>query len=112
MGMGSDFSHVCPNSFWGLPGLCAIVQVASHQLLTAAGWVQSQISSCGFVVDKVSLWQVFSEYFGFPYHFSHAIWGGTYQGTCFHPTLIIIIVIMMMMMIIINLLSSGKTAGV
>jgi hypothetical protein len=42
----------------------AIAQAVSRWLPTAAA------SHVGFVVDKVALGQVFSEYFGFPFQFS------------------------------------------
>jgi hypothetical protein len=44
----------------------AIAQAVSRWLSTAADRVQSQAEHVGFVVDKVALEQVFSEYFGFP----------------------------------------------
>jgi hypothetical protein len=40
----------------------AIAQAVSRWFLTAAAWVWE----VGFMVDKVALGQVFSEYFGFP----------------------------------------------
>jgi hypothetical protein len=42
----------------------AIAQAVSRRLPTAAVRVWS--GHVGFVVDKVALWQVSSEYFGFP----------------------------------------------
>jgi hypothetical protein len=49
-----------------------IAQAHSRQLSTAAARVRAQVRSghVGFVVDKVALGQVFSEYFGFPCQFS------------------------------------------
>jgi hypothetical protein len=44
----------------------AIAQAVSRWLPTAAARVQPGSSLVGFVVDKVALGQVFSEYFGFP----------------------------------------------
>jgi hypothetical protein len=44
----------------------AIDQAVSRPLPTAAVRVRAQIRSLGFVVNKVALGQVFSEYFGFP----------------------------------------------
>jgi hypothetical protein len=44
----------------------AIAQAASRRLPTAA----ARSGHVGFVVDKVALWQVFSDYFGFPCQFS------------------------------------------
>jgi hypothetical protein len=44
----------------------AIAQAVSRWLPTAAAWVRVRIWQVGFVVDKVALGQVFSEYFGFP----------------------------------------------
>jgi hypothetical protein len=44
----------------------AIAQAVSRWLPTAAARVQTRSSHVGFVVDKVGLGQVFSEYFGFP----------------------------------------------
>jgi hypothetical protein len=35
-------------------------------IATAAAWVRALSDHVGFVVDKVALGQVFSEYFGFP----------------------------------------------
>jgi hypothetical protein len=48
----------------------AIAQAVSHRLPTAATQVPAQVRSWGFVVDKVILGQVFSQYFGFPCQFS------------------------------------------
>jgi hypothetical protein len=44
----------------------AIAQAVSRWLPTAAARVQARVWQVGFVVDKVALGQVFSEYFGFP----------------------------------------------
>jgi hypothetical protein len=44
----------------------AIAQAVSRWLPTAAAQVQARVWKVGFVVDKVALGQVFSEYFGFP----------------------------------------------
>jgi hypothetical protein len=45
----------------------AIAQALSRRLPTAKARVRGHV---GFVLDKVALGQVFSEYFGFPYQFS------------------------------------------
>jgi hypothetical protein len=44
----------------------AIAQAVSRWLPTAAARVRARVWQVGFVVDKVALGQVFSEYFGFP----------------------------------------------
>jgi hypothetical protein len=44
----------------------AIAQAVSRWLPTAAAWVRARFAHVGFVVDRVALGQVFSEYFGFP----------------------------------------------
>jgi hypothetical protein len=44
----------------------AIAEAVSRWLPTAAARVRARVWSCGIVVDKVALGQVFSEYFGFP----------------------------------------------
>jgi hypothetical protein len=44
---------------------CAIAQAVSYWLLTEAARVRPRSGQVGFVVDKVALGQVFSEYFGF-----------------------------------------------
>jgi hypothetical protein len=44
----------------------AVAQVVSRWLPTAAARVKPGSSHVGFVVDKVALGHVFSEYFGFP----------------------------------------------
>jgi hypothetical protein len=46
-----------------------MAQAVSHRLPTTLTWVRSQVI-VGFVVDKVTLGHVFSEYFGFPCQFS------------------------------------------
>jgi hypothetical protein len=43
----------------------SIAQAVSRWLPTAAARVRAQVWQMGFVVDKVALGQVFSEYFGF-----------------------------------------------
>jgi hypothetical protein len=48
----------------------AVAQAVSHRAPTTATRVQVQARSIGFVVDKVALGQVFSDYFGFPCQFS------------------------------------------
>jgi hypothetical protein len=48
-------------------------QAVSRWLPTAAARVRAQIRSCGILVDKVALGQVFSEYIGFPCQFSFHI---------------------------------------
>jgi hypothetical protein len=47
-----------------------IAQAVSRRLPTAAALVRAQVKSYVFVVDKVAVGQVFSEYFGFPCQFS------------------------------------------
>jgi hypothetical protein len=49
---------------------CAIAHADSSRLPTAAARVRARSVHVGFVVDKVALGQVFSEYFGSPYQFS------------------------------------------
>jgi hypothetical protein len=44
----------------------AIAQAVSRWLPTAAARVRARVWQVGFVVKKVALEQVFSEYFGFP----------------------------------------------
>jgi hypothetical protein len=44
----------------------AVAQAVSHCLPTLAALVLAGSGHVGFVVDKVALGQVFSEYFGFP----------------------------------------------
>jgi hypothetical protein len=44
----------------------AIAQAVSRWLPTAAARVRARVWQVGFMVDKVALGQVFSEYFGFP----------------------------------------------
>jgi hypothetical protein len=44
----------------------AIAEAVSRWLPTAAVRVRARVWQVGFVVDKVALEQVFSEYFGFP----------------------------------------------
>jgi hypothetical protein len=44
----------------------AIAQAVSRWLLTAAARVRARVWQVGFVVDKVALGQVFSEYLSFP----------------------------------------------
>jgi hypothetical protein len=41
-------------------------EVVSRWLPTVAARVRARVRQVGFVVDKVTLGQVFSEYFGFP----------------------------------------------
>jgi hypothetical protein len=48
----------------------AIAQVVSRWLPTAVVRVRVRAEHVGFVVDKVALGQVFSEYFVFPYQSS------------------------------------------
>jgi hypothetical protein len=48
---------------------CAIAQVVSRWLPIAVTRIQRSVQA-GFVVNKVALGQVFSEYFGFPCQFS------------------------------------------
>jgi hypothetical protein len=48
-----------------------MAQAVSSWLPTVAVRIRTQVKSCGvFVVEKVVLGHVFSEYFGFPYQFS------------------------------------------
>jgi hypothetical protein len=49
---------------------CAIAQVVSRRLLTAAARVRARTGRVGLMVHKVALGPVFSEYFGFPCQFS------------------------------------------
>jgi hypothetical protein len=44
----------------------AVAQAVSHWLPTTAAWLRIWAEHVVFVVDKVELGQVFSEYFGFP----------------------------------------------
>jgi hypothetical protein len=44
----------------------AIAQAVSRWFPTAAARVRARSNHVGFVVDKLALGQVFSEYFGFP----------------------------------------------
>jgi hypothetical protein len=48
----------------------AIAKAVSRRLPTAATRVRTRSCHVGFVVYKVALGQIFSEYFGFPYQFS------------------------------------------
>jgi hypothetical protein len=48
----------------------AIVQAVSRRLPTAVALVRDQVGYVGFVVDKMELERVFSEYFGVPCQFS------------------------------------------
>jgi hypothetical protein len=45
----------------------AIAQAVSRWLPTAAARVRARVWQVGFVMDKVALGQLFSEYFGFPW---------------------------------------------
>jgi hypothetical protein len=47
-----------------------IAQAARCRLPTVAARVHTRLRDVGFVVDKVALGQVFTEYFGFPCQFS------------------------------------------
>jgi hypothetical protein len=47
----------------------AVAQAVSRRLPTAAARVRALSGRVGFVVHKVALGQVFSEYFGFRCHF-------------------------------------------
>jgi hypothetical protein len=44
----------------------AIAQAVSRWISTAGARARARVWQVGFVVDKVALGQVFSEYFGFP----------------------------------------------
>jgi hypothetical protein len=44
----------------------AIAEAVSRWLPTAAARVRARVWQVGYVVDKMALGQVFSEYFGFP----------------------------------------------
>jgi hypothetical protein len=44
----------------------AVAQAVSGWIPTAAARVRAQSGNAGFVVEKMTLGQVFSEYFGFP----------------------------------------------
>jgi hypothetical protein len=48
----------------------AIDQAVSRCLPTAAARVRARVWQVAFLVDKVALEQIFSEYFGFPYQSS------------------------------------------
>jgi hypothetical protein len=51
-----------------------IAQAVSRRLSTAANRVRAKVSHVEFVMEKVTLGQVFSEYFGFPCQFlSHRL---------------------------------------
>jgi hypothetical protein len=76
-------------------GAAAIAQAISRRLPTAAARVRSQVTSVGFVVDKVALGQVFSEHFGFLCKFSfhrllqnhcHIVWGWYNRPNSGRPT--------------------------
>ena len=43
----------------------AVAQLASHQHLATGSWDQSQVFHVGFVVDKVTVGEVYSKYFSF-----------------------------------------------
>jgi hypothetical protein len=91
----------------------AIAQAVSRWLSTAAARVRSWSGQVGFVVDKVALGQVFSEYFGFPcqssvhqllHNHPHLSGAGTvgqklpqYKGLS--PTILAIKIMVIMMMI-------------
>jgi hypothetical protein len=62
----------------------AIAQAVSRRLPTAAVLFEHISGHVGFVVDKVALGQVFSEYFGFPCQFSFHLLLHTHH----HPGLI------------------------
>jgi hypothetical protein len=48
----------------------AVAQAVSRWLRTAVARVRVRVEYVGFMVDKVVLGQVFSEYFGFPFQSS------------------------------------------
>jgi hypothetical protein len=48
----------------------AIAQPVNRWLPNAAAWIRVRAEHLGFVVDKVILGEVFSEYFGFPWQLS------------------------------------------
>jgi hypothetical protein len=50
----------------GLQQGCSVAQAVSRWLPTAAAQVRTRSGDVGFVVDKMALGQIFSEYFGFP----------------------------------------------
>jgi hypothetical protein len=77
-----------------------MAQVVSRRSLTAEARVRARAIHVGFVVDKVALEQVFSEFFGFPlsiYHSTvalqtHIVWGmrnmlAQYANVSRHPRL-------------------------
>jgi hypothetical protein len=51
----------------------AIAQAVSRWLPISAARVRARVWQVGLVVDKVALWQVFSEYFGFPCQSSYLL---------------------------------------
>jgi hypothetical protein len=62
----------------------AIAQAVSRWIPTAAARVRARVWSMGFVVDKVALGQVFSQYFGFPCHSSlhQILYPHNHLGAC------------------------------
>jgi hypothetical protein len=67
---GATFKHNYDSGCNVFTSSRAIAQAVSRRLHAAVVWVRAQIESYGFVVDKVALRQVFSEYFGFPCQYS------------------------------------------
>jgi hypothetical protein len=63
--MSSDIALRMKNTYLDKLGR-AIAQAVSRWLPTAATRVRARSGHVGFVVKKVELGQVFSEYFGFP----------------------------------------------
>jgi hypothetical protein len=63
-------SDPCKNSKTKPFSVNIMVQAVSRLLPTAATRVRAGSGHVGFVVDKVALGQVFSQYFGFPCQFS------------------------------------------
>jgi hypothetical protein len=58
----------------------AVAQAVSRWHPTTAARVRVQAEHVGFVVDKVALGQVFSEYFGFPCQSFHQFLHHNYLG--------------------------------
>jgi hypothetical protein len=53
-----------------MPVGSAIAQAVNRRFPTATAWFEPRSGHVGFVMDKVAMGQVFSQYFGFPCQFS------------------------------------------